>query len=54
MDDRLDWVWYAFTVAWILHILYLVSISTREKKLREQVDYLKTLLKEHESKAGNR
>ena len=54
MDDRLDWVWYAFTVAWIIHVLYLVSISTREKKLRAQLDYLKALLNERENKVDNK
>ncbi len=52
MNENLQWIWYAFSVAWIIHLLYLVSISSREKKLREQMDYLKTLLQEHESKAG--
>jgi hypothetical protein len=52
MNENLHWLWYAFSAAWIVHILYLVSISSREKKLREQMDYLKTLLQQHESKAG--
>ena len=52
METRLEWLWYAFSAAWIIHLAYLVSISSREKKLREQIDYLKTLLKDQESKRG--
>ena len=32
MEENLKWLWYAFSAAWILHILYLGSISVREKK----------------------
>jgi hypothetical protein len=52
MNENLHWVWYAFSAGWIIHLLYLVSISSRATKLREQMDYLKTMLQEHESKAG--
>ena len=52
MPDNLEWLWYAFSAAWVLHILYLVSISVREKKLRQQINDLRTLLEEHETKAA--
>jgi bacteriorhodopsin len=52
MEENLKWLWWAFGSAWIIHILYLVTISAREKKLRQQLDHLRTLLKEHEGKAG--
>jgi len=52
MELGLEWLFYAFSAAWVLHVGYLVSLSSREKKLREQLDYLKTLLEEHGGKAG--
>ena len=50
MQENLEWLWYAFSAAWVLHILYLVSISAREKKLRQQISDLRSLLEEHDGK----
>ena len=52
MPDNLEWLWYAFSAAWVLHILYLFSISSREKKLRQQISDLRSLLEEHDSKTA--
>lgn len=52
MEENLKWLWYAFSVAWILHILYLVSISAREKRLRRQLQDLRALLEEQNEKRG--
>ncbi len=52
MQENLEWLWYAFSAAWVLHILYLVSISAREKKLRQQISDLRSLLEEHDSNAA--
>ncbi len=52
MPDNLEWLWYAFSAAWILHILYLVTISAREKKLRQQINDLRSLLEEHNAKTA--
>ncbi len=46
MEENLRWLWYAFSAGWILHVLYLVSLSLREKKLREQMANLKAVLEE--------
>lgn len=46
MEENLRWLWYAFSAGWILHVLYLVSLSLREKKLREQLENLKAVLEE--------
>ena len=46
MEENLKWLWYAFSTAWILHVLYLGSLSVREKKLRQQLQNLKALLEE--------
>ncbi len=46
MEENLKWLWYAFSAAWILHVLYLGSLSVREKKLRQQLQNLKALVEE--------
>lgn len=48
MEENLKWLWYAFGAAWIIHILYVVSLSRRETRLREQLENLKSLLSEYE------
>jgi bacteriorhodopsin len=53
MEENLKWLWYAFGAAWIIHIFYLTTIASREKKIREQLDHLKSLLTERERKTGN-
>lgn len=50
MEENLRWLWYAFGAAWIIHILYLVSISSRASRLKEQLENLKVLLRQQESK----
>ena len=52
MEENLKWLWYAFGAAWIIHIFYIRTISSREKKIREQLDHLKSLLAEREGKSG--
>ena len=43
----------SFSAAWILHILYVFSLSVREKKLQRQIRDLKTLLEEREDTAAD-
>jgi len=50
MEENLKWLWYAFSVAWALHLLYLASISRREKKLREEMEALKSMVEERQRK----
>ena len=44
MEENLKWLWYAFSVAWVIHVLYLVSLGRREKKLREELESLKAMM----------
>lgn len=48
MEENLKWLWAAFSVAWVMHILYVLSLSTRQKNLRRQIDDLKAQLEERE------
>ncbi|MGH9585284.1 MAG: hypothetical protein ACRD4O_20395 [Bryobacteraceae bacterium] len=44
MGDNLQWLFGAFGAAWVIHMLYLLSISARQKKVFEQLNELQRLL----------
>ncbi len=44
---NLKWLWAAFSVAWALHIGYVWSLSGRERKLRSELEDIRSLLREH-------
>ena len=46
MEENLKWLWYAFSVAWVIHILYVISVSRREQKLRQELEALKAMLED--------
>ena len=37
-----------FTVAWLIIIVYVISIALREKKLREELDRVKRMVEQGE------
>ena len=45
---NLKWLWAAFSIGWALHIGYVISLSSRAKKLRGQLEDLRNLLQEHD------
>ena len=50
MEENLKWVWYAFSAAWGLHAAYALSILLRQRRLREQVQDLQSLLEDEDGK----
>ena len=50
MEENLKWLWYAFSAAWALHLFYLASLGRREKKLREEIELLKSMVEERQKK----
>ena len=46
MEENLKWLWVAFSVAWALHIGYVVLLSSRTNKLEQQLEDLNTQLKD--------
>jgi CcmD family protein len=42
-------MFFGFTVAWLIVIGYVISIAVREKKLREELDRVKRMIQEGES-----
>ncbi len=41
-------MFYGFTIAWLIIIVYVISIAMREKKLREELDRVKRMVEEGE------
>ena len=41
-------MFYGFTVAWLIVIGYVISIAVREKKLRGELDRVKRMVEENE------
>jgi CcmD family protein len=50
MDVRnLTFLFYGFTAAWLIVLIYVISIATRERKLRQELDRVKRLVEERET-----
>jgi CcmD family protein len=43
-------LFYGFTVAWLIVIVYVISIALREKRLREELDRVKRMVEEEQAK----
>ena len=53
MDQRnFLYMFYGFAAAWFLLAAYLLTLVSRESKLRKEVDNLKRMLEEREKKGG--
>ncbi len=44
MDVGLQHLFYAFAVVWILHLVYLLSLASRQKQLGKEVRALREAL----------
>ncbi len=43
-----EFMFYGFLAAWLIVMLYVVSIAARERKLRREIDRVKRLLEQRE------
>jgi hypothetical protein len=51
MDPRnFTYMFYGFSVAWLLIVLLALSLVARERKLKDEIARLKTMLEERERK----
>jgi CcmD family protein len=41
-------MFYGFTAAWLVVIIYVISIALRERKLRQELDRVKRMVEEGE------
>lgn len=46
--QNFTFMFYGFTVAWLIIIGYVISIALREKKLRQELDRVKRMVEENE------
>ena len=51
MDSRnFQYMFYGFSAAWVLIVVYALSMLSRERKLRKEIARLKNMLEEKERK----
>jgi len=52
MDQNYTFMFYGFLAAWLVVIIYVISIALRERKLRQELDRVKRMVdeREHERK----
>lgn len=52
MEENLKWLWMAFGIGWALHILYVYTLASRQKSLRNEVQQLRAQIEEREPGSG--
>ena len=52
MGENLKWLWLAFGIGWALHILYVYTLASRQKSLRDEVSQLRAQIEEREPGDG--
>jgi CcmD family protein len=48
MDQNYTFMFYGFTAAWLIVIIYVISIALRERKLRQELDRVKRMVEDRE------
>jgi len=46
--ENYTFMFYGFTVAWLVIVIYVISIALRERKLRDELERVKRMVDEHE------
>jgi hypothetical protein len=46
MDQNYTFMFYGFLAAWLVVIIYVISIALRERKLRAELDRVKRMVDE--------
>ena len=46
--ENYTFMFYGFTVAWLVIVIYVISIALRERKLRQELDRVKRMVEERE------
>ena len=45
-------LWWAYTIVWILHVGYLLSLAVRQNSLRQEISTLKALVEQKGQATG--
>jgi CcmD family protein len=48
MDRNFEYMFYGFTAAWLVVMIYVISIALRERRLRTELDRVKRMLEDQE------
>lgn len=48
MDKNFAYMFYGFLAAWLVVIVYVISIALREKNLRQELDRVKRMVEDRE------
>jgi CcmD family protein len=48
MDRNFEYMFYGFTAAWVVVMIYVISIALRERRLREELDRVKRMVEDQE------
>jgi len=51
MDRNFEYMFYGFTAAWLVVMIYVISIALRERNLRAELDRVKRMLEDQEREA---
>jgi CcmD family protein len=55
MDERnFTYMFYGFVVAWLIPMIFVISLARRSSRLRKEVDDLKQLLEEKQPSARSK
>jgi hypothetical protein len=53
MGENLKWLWAAFGIGWALHILYVYTLASRQKNLRNEIQQLRAQIEDRDPDAGD-
>jgi CcmD family protein len=48
MDRNFEYMFYGFTAAWTIVIVYVIWIALRERRLRSELDRVKRMVEDQE------
>ena len=54
MDRNFEYMFFGFLAAWLVVIVYVISLALRERSLRHELDRVKRLVEERDSEAGRK
>jgi CcmD family protein len=47
-SENFTFMFFGFSVAWLIIMIYVISIALREKRLRQELDRVKRMVEEDE------
>ena len=50
LGRNFDFMFYGFSAAWVIIVLYALTLLARERKIRDEIARLKNMLEEREKK----